>query len=72
MVNEVVFDERDSQWQMWQENKEDYDKYMDEKISTGKIEGRHPITGLAGAFSGIGLATGHNPETAKIKPLKDL
>ena len=42
MVNEVVFEERDSQWQMWQENKEDYDKYMDEKISVGKIEGRHP------------------------------
>ena len=72
MVNEVVFEERDSQWQMWQENKEDYDKYMDEKISTGKIEDRHPITGLGQAFSGIGIEMGHNPETAQVKSLQDL
>ena len=72
MVNEVVFEERDSQWQMWDENKEDYDKYMDEKISTGKIEGRHPITGLGQAFSGIGIEMGHNPETAQVKSLQDL
>ncbi|MYA96108.1 MAG: hypothetical protein F4X91_06835 [Nitrospinae bacterium] len=72
MVNEVVFEERDSQWQMWDENKEDYDKYMDEKISTGKIEGRHPITGLGQAFSGIGIEMGHNPETAQVKTLQDL
>ena len=60
MVNEVVFDERESQYQMWQESKNDYTTYMEEKITTGKIDGRHPITGLAEAFSGLGIAEGHN------------
>lgn len=72
MVNEVVFEERDSQYQMWCEDKGEYTKYMDEKISNGKIDGRHPITGLAEAFSGAGLDTGHNSETAKTKSLKEL
>jgi len=40
--------------------------------SKGKVENRHPITGLAGAFSGLGLESGHNDSNFKTKSLKDL
>ncbi len=72
MVNEVVFDERDSQYVMWDKDKENYGKYVSEKLSKGKVENRHPITGLAGAFSGAGLADGHNDSNFSTKSLKEL
>ena len=72
MVNEVVFDERDSQYVMWNKDKENYGKYVSEKLSKGKVENRHPITGLAGAFSGAGLADGHNDSNFSTKSLKEL
>ncbi len=72
MVNEVVFNERDSQYVMWNEDKDTYGKYMTEKLGKGKVEHRHPITGLAGAFSGAGLSGGHNENSFSEKSLKDL
>ncbi len=72
MVNEVVFNERDSQYVMWNEDKDTYGKYMSEKLDKGKVEHRHPITGLAGAFSGAGLSGGHNENSFSEKSLKDL
>ena len=72
MVNEVVFDERDSQYEMWNKDKEKFGKYVDEKLAKGKGENRHPITGLAGAFSGAGLAGGHNENNFSTKTLKEL
>jgi len=72
MVNEVVFEERDSQYEMWNKDKENFGTYVEEKIAKGKVENRHPITGLAGAFSGAGLAGGHNEDTFATKSLKEL
>ncbi|MEE9255825.1 MAG: 4Fe-4S dicluster-binding protein [bacterium] len=72
MVNEVVFEERDSQYVMWNKDKDTYGKYMSEKLEKGKVEHRHPITGLAGAFSGAGLSGGHNENSFSEKSLKDL
>ncbi len=72
MTNEVVFEERDSQYLMWIEDKDKYGKYMEEKLAKGKVENRHPITGLAGAFSGAGLAESHNADSASALSIKDL
>ena len=72
MVNEVVFEERDSQYEMWNKDKENFGTYVEEKIAKGKVENRHPITGLAGAFSGAGLAGGHNENNFSTKSLKEL
>ena len=71
MVNEVVFEERDSQYVMWNKDKENYSKYVSDKTSSGKVENRHPITGLAGAFSGAGLDNGHNNNSSLSKGLRD-
>jgi hypothetical protein len=57
---------------MWNKDKGSYGKYMSEKLEKGKVEHRHPITGLAGAFSGAGLAGGHNEKSFSEKSLKDL
>ena len=72
MVNETVFEERDSQYVMWKKDDKGYLAYLEEKRSKGKVEHRHPITGLAGAFSGAGLEGGHNENTASSLSLKDL
>ncbi|MEE9275767.1 MAG: 4Fe-4S dicluster-binding protein [bacterium] len=72
MVNETVFEERDSQYETWKKDGKGYITYLDEKKSKGKVEHRHPITGLAGAFSGAGLEGGHNENTASALSLKDL
>lgn len=72
MVNEVVFDERGSQYMMWKDDKPAFEKYVANANSKGKVENRHPITGLAGAFSGAGLESGHNASNFQTKSLKDL
>ena len=72
MTNEVVFEERNSQYVMWKDDAEKYEKYMQEKLTQGKVENRHPITGLAGAFSGAGLAEAHNADSASALSIKDL
>ncbi|MDA0999681.1 MAG: (4Fe-4S)-binding protein [bacterium] len=71
MTNEIVFEDRDSQYEMWNKNKGSYQKYVDEKLAVGKVENRHPITGLAGAFSGAGLDGGHTKETSQSWSIKD-
>ncbi|MFC1491734.1 (4Fe-4S)-binding protein [Nitrospinota bacterium] len=72
MANEIVFEDRNSQYQMWKDDKEEFAKYCEDKLSRGKIENRHPITGLAGAFSGAGLAGGHNDKNFQTKSLNEL
>ncbi len=71
MVNEVVFEERDSQYVMWKDDKANYETYLKEKRTKGRIENRHPITGIAVAFSGAGLEGGHNQQTGLSWSLKD-
>ena len=71
MVNEVVFEDRDSQYLMWKKDAKSYQGYLTDKRKNGKVENRHPITGLGQAFSGIGLESGHNLKTAKAKSVKD-
>jgi pyruvate ferredoxin oxidoreductase delta subunit len=71
MVNEVVFEDRNSQYLMWKKDASAYQAYLAEKREKGKVEKRFPITGLAEAFSGIGLDSGHNQRTAKAKSVKD-
>jgi ferredoxin len=72
MVYETVFEDRDSQYQMWKDDKDGFVKYMGDKLSKGKVEHRHPITGLAGAFSGLGLEGAHNDSSFSTKSLKEL
>ena len=72
MAYETAFEDRDSQYQMWTNDKDAFGKYVEDKLSAGKVENRHPITGLAGAFSGLGLEGGHNDKTFSTKSLKEL
>ena len=55
MVDEIAFEDRDSQYLLWKKDAKEYADYAQKAIAAGKIEDRHPITGLAGAFSGAGL-----------------
>ena len=71
MVNEVVFEDRGSQYLMWKKDAQAYQGYLTDKRKKGKVEKRFPITGLAAAFSGAGLDGGHNLNSAKAKSVKD-
>ena len=56
---------------MWKDDKANYETYLKEKRTKGRIENRHPITGIAVAFSGAGLEGGHNQQTGLSWSLKD-
>jgi hypothetical protein len=53
MVNETVFTDRDSQFVMFKENKEEYEKWRAEAVDAGRVENRSPVTGLSPVFGGL-------------------
>ena len=53
MVNETVFNDRDSQFAMFKENKEDYEEWRAGVVEAGRVENRNPVTGLSPVFGGL-------------------
>ncbi len=53
MVNETVFTDRDSQFEMFKENKEEYETWRADVVDAGRVENRNPVTGLSPVFGGL-------------------
>ncbi|MFQ5913357.1 MAG: (4Fe-4S)-binding protein [Nitrospinota bacterium] len=53
MVNETAFSDRESQFEMYKENPQEYEKWRAEVVAAGRVENRNPVTGLSPVFGGL-------------------
>jgi pyruvate ferredoxin oxidoreductase delta subunit len=53
MVNEMAFRDRKSQYEMYRENPESYEKWRTEVVAAGRVGNRDPVTGRSPVFGDL-------------------